>query len=89
MTRKHCPRLGFYFLRSEGHHLEYFEIEEDKGILKTKDVLDRELLCGSSSNAECELEFEVAIRPVPVTYLEVVIVTVHIKDINDKPTTLP
>ena len=76
-------RLGFYFLRSEGHHLEYFEIEEDNGILKTKDVLDRELLCGSSSNAEYELEFEVAIRPVPVTYLEVVIVTVHIKDIND------
>ena len=76
-------RLGFAFLRSEGHHLEYFEIEEDSGILKTSDVLDRELLCGSDSSGECELEFEVAIRPVPVSYLEVVVVTVHINDIND------
>ena len=76
-------RLGFAFLRSEGHHLEYFEIEEDSGILKTSDVLDRELLCGSDSSGECELEFEVAIRPVPVSYLEVVVVTVLIKDIND------
>lgn len=76
-------RLRFAFLRSEGQHLEYFEMEPESGILKTRDVVDRELLCASESSGECELEFEVAVRPVPVSYLEVVVVTAHIIDIND------
>ncbi len=81
-------RLRFAFLRADEPHLEFFRIETQTGILQTSAVVDREALCKSESDSsdsggECELKLEVAVRPVPVRYLEVVVVSIHVIDIND------
>ncbi len=74
--------LRYSFLRQSGTHAEYFTIDEVSGMLKTKAPVDREGLCQGAPRT-CDVVFDVAIRPVPVSFLEVISVVVHVLDLND------
>ncbi len=64
----------------------YFEVDETSGILRTADILDREVVC--PMKVDCTVDVEVAVQP--HRYFEVLKVTVTVKDVNDKfPTFVP
>ena len=75
-------QLRYSFLRHTGTHSDYFCIDEVSGILRTKAPVDREGLCAGAPRI-CDVVFDVAVRPVPVSYLEVINVIVHVLDLND------
>lgn len=80
--------VRFSFLRAGGTYRDYFAIQEETGILRTIATLDRELICEPKVD-ECNVEFDVVARPVPVNYLEIIGVRVHILDINDNEPKFP
>ncbi len=75
-------QLRFSFLRQTGTHADYFSIDEVSGMLSTKAPVDREGLCAGAPRT-CDVVFDVAVRPVPVSFLEVISVVVHVLDLND------
>ena len=81
-TVQRLNQLRYSFLRQAGTHADYFSIDEISGMLSTKAPVDREGLCPGAP-AKCDVTFDVAVRPVPVSFLEVIIVVVHVLDLND------
>ena len=81
-------QLRYSFLRPDGIYSSYFEIEESTGNLKTIRVVDREELCPNGP-IYCDIEFDVAVRPVPVKFLEIINVVVTIRDLNDHSPMFP
>ena len=74
--------LRYSFLRQTGTHADYFTIDEETGMLSTKAPIDREGLCTGAPRT-CDVVFDVAVRPMPVSFLEVISVVVHVLDLND------
>ena len=74
--------LRYSFLRQTGTHADYFTIDEETGMLSTKAPVDREGLCTGAPKT-CDVTFDVAVRPMPVSFLEVISVVVHVLDLND------
>ena len=81
-------QLRYSFLRPDGIYSSYFEIEESTGNLKTIRTVDREELCPNGP-IYCDIEFDVAVRPVPVKFLEIINVIVNIGDLNDHSPMFP
>ncbi len=81
-------QLRYSFLRPDGLYASYFQIEQLTGNLKTIRTVDREELCPNGP-IYCDIEFDVAVRPVPVKYLEIINVVVNIVDLNDHSPMFP
>ena len=75
-------QLRYGFLRQTGTHADYFTIDEESGMLSTKAPVDREGLCPGAPRT-CDVAFDVAVSPRPVSFLEVISVVVHVLDLND------
>ena len=80
--------LKYSFLRPDGIYSSYFHIEESTGNLETIRTLDREELCPNGP-IYCDIEFDVAVIPVPVKHLEIINVVVNVIDLNDHSPMFP
>ena len=79
LNSRHPPamfRSLTYMFLGKPQHVELFFLEENSGVLRTADVIDRDVICPGQS--ECVVELQVAIYPplyfevvkVKVTFLE-------------------
>lgn len=62
-----------------------FSIDEIQGVIRTTQVIDRDVLCPFSLT--CDLVLDVAVKP--LQYFQILKVVVHLIDINDNTPTFP
>ena len=74
--------LRYTFLRQTERLRELFDINTMTGLLTTRKKIDRETFC-KADDLICTVTFDVAVRPEPVRFLEVIVVRIHIQDLND------
>ena len=83
--RATLAKLRFQFLTHPNLDKEYFSINEQTGIIRTTNVLDRDTLCPGKD--ECIIKFDIAIQP--NEYFQIIKIQVIIFDINDNTPTFP
>ena len=76
-------RLRFHFRRPNKHLF----IDDKTGVIQTSQHIDREELCPYLDR--CDLVFDVSIKSVPIQFLHVLKVVLHILDINDNQPVFP
>ena len=86
--RQVLSQLHYLFLTTKDPAKQYFIVLENNGALMTRIRIDRETLCEPRAPV-CQVDFDIAIRPVPVDFLEVVSVRITIKDVNDNAPIFP
>lgn len=74
--------LRYSFLREDPKIQSLFEINSVTGSLSTRKSVDREAFC-EGPQKECVITFDIAARPVPVRFLEVIVIRIRIEDVND------
>jgi len=76
--------LTYVFLRYTPlyHH---FSLEERTGVLRTRDVIDRDVICPQMMT--CVIRLDVAVQP--SAYFEIIKVDVTVEDINDNDPSFP
>ena len=79
-------------LKLELHHStksanEYFNLDEETGLLKTRSKIDRDFLCKTATSHCDVLIIDVAVKP--MKYFEIIRVKVKVTDINDHRPTFP
>ena len=79
-------QLWFSF-RQEGGIYDLFEIHPASGVIKTRQVIDRESLVSCHHTRHCELELAISVKP--LKYFEIIKITVEVVDINDNVPTFP
>ena len=62
-----------------------FAIDEETGVLRTSEVIDRDVICPQKNM--CEVKLDIAVQP--AQYFETIKVNVEILDINDNVPTFP
>jgi len=81
-TSESASTVTYTLLTASAH----FQVDPDTGILKTLDVIDRDVLC--PGQASCQLSVDVVVRPdLGGVYFQKV--TVDIIDLNDNSPTFP
>ncbi len=78
-------QLRFSFNDPNEENLEYFMIESETGILRTRGVLDREEACPKQQT--CVISMDILVNP--RDYFQVITVIVNVVDINDRRPTFP
>lgn len=90
LNRKYSPatlnELRFRFLSRPGvGDRTLFALDENTGVLRTADRIDREVVCPGMT--ECFVAFDVAVHP--MMYFQIVKVRVEIVDVNDNAPVFP
>lgn len=73
--------LRFSFRQSLSTSWKLFTIDESDGVIRTAQVLDRDVLCAASPSSPCDLVLDVAVKP--LQYFEMIKVVVRLVDVND------
>ena len=80
--------LRYSFLRQDQRITQLFDINSVSGMLSTKKSVDREAFCEGPTKA-CLITFDIAARPMPVRFLEVIVIRIDIQDLNDNRPQFP
>lgn len=72
--------LRFSFRQSLSTSWKLFTIDESEGVVRTAQVLDRDVLCVASPTP-CDLVLDVAVKP--LQYFQMIKVVVRLVDVND------
>lgn len=78
--------LTFSF-RQEGGVYDLFEIHPTTGVIRTRQVIDRESLIQCHHTNTCDLHLSVSVKP--LQYFEIFKIVIEIEDINDNIPTFP
>ncbi len=71
--------ITYSILTQNSEAAQYFNVDENSGILRTAALINREILCPQQVN--CTSKVDIATQP--AEYFQIVKITVHILDIND------
>jgi len=90
LNRKYSPatlkELRYRFLSRPGvGDRALFAVDENSGVLRTADRIDREVICPGLT--ECFVAFDVAVHP--MTYFQIIKIRVEIVDVNDNAPVFP
>ena len=76
--------LHFNLVEQRSNNWDFFAID-DRGILRTTEVIDRDKICAQQDI--CAVNLRIIVQP--IKYFQVIKVTVHIDDRNDNPPSFP
>ena len=89
LDRKYEPHivslLRFTFLTHPAFDRRFFAVDEQSGVIRTTQKIDREKVCPGA--LECIAQFDVAVKP--AEYFQLIKVKVKISDINDNAPEFP
>ena len=74
------PTFSFSFSKTTENAAK-FTIDENTGVIRTRELLDRDSLCEDNVNDKCQLKVDVVIKP--VKYFQIIHTVIEIMDIND------
>jgi len=77
--------LSFIFLGQTMPHTDLFILDEQTGVIRTRRVIDRDLIC--PQQWMCVVRLDVAVQP--AAYFAVYKIDVYIVDVNDNSPTFP